>query len=139
VSPTDPNTGIGSGPGTLPGGGPGNAGPALVSPVPGQLDPHPVDVTELHGQANDDGSYAVEARWWSGIAPCNVLDSVRVDRDDTARTLKITVLEGHGPQEIACIDIAQEKATIVVLGKLSSGHWTISAEGEAPPLPVDVP
>jgi hypothetical protein len=73
------------------------------------------------------------------VAPCSQLSSVQVARDDTANTIRLTVIEGSGGGQVACIDIAQLTATQVQLDALASGAWTISAEGDAPAISLDVP
>lgn len=104
---------------------------------PGQLDRHPVSVQRL--RVTVDGRHVLaELRWWSGVAPCSVLDSVAVDRSDDAKTIVLTAIEGAGAQGVACIDIAQLTATIVDLGDLPAGHWTISAAGDAAPVEIDI-
>ncbi len=62
----------------------------------------------------DDGA-AVKLFWWSGVEPCNVLDRVEVEYTDEAVTM--TLFEGHTETEedVACIEIAMKKATIVEL------------------------
>jgi hypothetical protein len=109
----------------------------FVTPVAGLIDQHPVSVQLVRAAADDQGARA-ELRWWSGVAPCNVLDSVQVDTDEVAHTIKLTVIEGSAPGEMACIDIAQLKATTVDLGKLAAGTWTISATGDAPSVELEV-
>ena len=37
----------------------------------------------------------------------------------------ITLREGHGPGEVACIDLAQLKATRIDLGELEPGTYTV--------------
>jgi hypothetical protein len=59
--------------------------------------------------------------------------------DEAARTIRLKVVEGAGGGDTACIDIAQLSATAVDLGTLASGTWTISVEGDAPEIKVDVP
>jgi len=86
----------------------------------------------------DSTGVTAELRWWSGVAPCNALDSVQVEKDETAKTIKLTVIEGSGQGDQACIDIAQLKATVVDLGNLAAGTWTISAEGDAPAITIEV-
>jgi len=78
----------------------------------------------------------VELRWWSGVAPCSVLDSVGVSHDGTA--YRLTVNEGSSGQQVACVDIAQLKATVVDLGDLDPGTYTIKADGDAQPIEVTV-
>jgi len=121
-----------------PGGGDVLAGQAkFVVPIRGQLDLHPVSVQGLRASV-DGRDVKVELRWWSGVAPCSVLDSVTIERDEDAQTIRLTAVEGHGPQDVACIDIAQLTATIVDLGELAPGGWVISATGDAAPLTVEV-
>ena len=135
------NTGGGVGGGGVvdpgPGGDPilGNA--HLVTPTAGLIDQHPVSVQLVRAAADSNGVTA-ELRWWSGVAPCNVLDSVKVDKDEAARTIRLTVIEGSAPGDMACIDIAELKATVVDLGQLAAGTWTISAEGDAPAVTLEV-
>jgi hypothetical protein len=108
-----------------------------VVPVAGRLNPHPVSVQLVRAVADGDG-VLVELRWWSGIEPCYALDSVQIERDDAAKTIRLTVIEGTGPGDVACIDIAVLKATVVDLGELDAGTWTISGAGDAPAITVDV-
>jgi hypothetical protein len=132
---TEPTDGGGNGGG---GGGvdPNPGQPKLVEPVPGQLDPHPVAIEKI--------DYRVEGRhvvlnvfWWSGVEPCYVLDSVAYEQD--GQTIEVTVLEGHGPEDAMCIEIALQKVTIVDLGELDPGEYTIRAsDGPAPAVTVTV-
>jgi hypothetical protein len=151
----DPGSGTGSGGstggGTTPGGGggivfpiPGDPGadpvwgpePQVVTAAPGLANPHPMNVQGVRAVSDDDAVVA-ELRWWSGVAPCYALDSVQIQTDDAARTIKLTVIEGSGPGEVACIDIAVLKATFVDLGDLASGRWTISVDGDAPAITLE--
>jgi hypothetical protein len=120
-----------------PGGDPILGQATFVGPTAGLINQHPVNVQRVRAAVDDRGATA-ELRWWSGVPPCNALDSVRIDRDETARTIRLTVIEGSGRDEVACIDIAQLKATLVDLGKLAAGTWTISAEGDAPAIQLEV-
>jgi hypothetical protein len=152
--PGDPGAGGGSG-GTDPGSG--GTGGGIVIPVPGDpnsnplfgkatyvtpaqglLNLHSVNVQLVRAVVNDDGSTTVDLRWWSGVAPCSQLGAVQIARDDTAKTIRITVIEGSGGGQVACIDIAQLTATQVQLDALGSGSWTISAEGDAPAITLVV-
>ena len=156
----EPGGGIGIDPGNGGGGGsdpgkPGNGGgggvvlppnpndnPFLgdatnVVPVPGRLNPHPVNVGLLRAEVTDDGVVA-ELRWYSGIEECYTTDSVGIEKDEAAKTIKLTVIEGTNQGDMACIDIAMLKATVVDLGTLAAGTWTISAEGDAPPISLEV-
>jgi hypothetical protein len=115
----------------------GNA--TYVSPALGLLNLHPVSVQLLRAVIGEDATVTVDLRWWSGVAPCNQLDSVNLVRDDAAKTIQLTVVEGSGGGQVACIDIAQLTATQLDLGKLGPGAWAISADGDAPTINLDVP
>jgi len=110
--------------------------PTIVIPKAGQKNPHPVGATTL--RASVDGRHVlVKVAWYSGVEPCNVLDSVRVERSGT--DVAITVIEGASRLDVACIEIAQLKATIVDLGELEPGVYTIIApNGDAPPVQVTI-
>ena len=114
---------------------PGQAG-ELVVPKPGQLDVHPVGA-DLLSATVDGSTITVEATWTSGVEPCNVLDSIVVDRGDGEFT--ITLREGHGPEEIACIAIAQQHRTRFEIPDVPAGTWTIrDGQGLAPEIEVVV-
>lgn len=114
---------------------PGDDGATIVVPKPGQLDPMPVSVSGL--LVNVDGRHVtVRLAWTSGVEPCYTLDSVRVDRD--GNTITLTALEGHGADDVACIEIAMFKATIVDLGELEPGTYVIQARGDAPPQTIEI-
>ena len=110
--------------------------PTLVVAKPGQLDPRPLPASKL--EATVDGRRVlVKASWTSGVEPCNVLDSVVVDRSGT--DIAITIVEGTSDPNAMCIEIAMFKATIVDLGELEPGIYTISSPGgEARPITVTV-
>ena len=113
-------------------------GPAtFVSPTQGLINQHPVNVQLVRATAGAAGVTA-ELRWWSGVAPCSVLDSVHVENDSADWTIKLIVIEGSGPGDVACIDIAQLKVTAVDLGNLAAGTWTIRAQGDAPAITLEV-
>jgi hypothetical protein len=125
------------------GGGGGGGGappvpgqPTLVVPKPGQMNVHDVGVEEL--TAKVAGRHVVvNARWWSGVEPCNVLDSIGVKRD--GRTITIAVREGSSARDAMCIDIAMLKVAAIDLGELEPGNYTIAAsQGSAPPITVAV-
>jgi len=109
----------------------------FVTPVAGLHDQRNVSVQLVRAIADPEGVRA-EVRWWSGVEPCNALDSIRVDRDETAKTIRLTVIEGSAQGDMACIDIAQLKAAVVDLGKLATGTWTITAAGDAPAFELEV-
>jgi hypothetical protein len=154
-TPTPVPGASGSTGGLLPGGGvigaPGNGGTGgigggvdpdpnlgqaqVVAPQPGTRDPHPVSVVVIRS-AVDGHHVAIELRWWSGVAPCTILDSVKIERDGT--TFTVTPMEGSGGGQVACIEIAQLKATIVDLGELDPGTYTIHASGVPEPAPIQV-
>jgi hypothetical protein len=146
---TDPGTGTGGG--SDPGGGgigglfPGdpNQNPLFgqatyLTPGTDLLNQHPVNVQLVRALQNEDGTVVADLRWWSGVAPCSQLDHVEIAKDEAARTIRFTVIEGSGKGDVACIDIAQLSATTVDLGTLAAGTWKLSAEGDAPEINLDV-
>ncbi|HET7677267.1 MAG TPA: hypothetical protein VFK38_05385 [Candidatus Limnocylindrales bacterium] len=139
-SSVDPNTPIaGGGGGSMPSnpGDPGLGQPQLVVPKPGQKAVHPVAVTRLEPRI-DAGRVIVRATWTSGVEPCNVLDSVDVQRAGSNVTL--TVREGTGQGDAVCIEIAVQKATDVDLGVLPAGTYTIqTSHGDAAAVQITVP
>lgn len=137
ISPDTPVTAPpsdGSGGGTDPGviGG----GSKLVVPKPGQLDVRDVPADEL--QARVDGStITVTASWTSGVEPCNVLDSIVVT--EGAGSYAITLREGHGPEEVACIAIAELHRTEFEIPNVKPGTYQITdATGGAAAIEVTV-
>jgi ABC-type transport system substrate-binding protein len=105
---------------------PGPGGATLVTPKPGQLDIHPVSLDSI--AASVDGRHVVlTAFWWSGVEPCSTLDTIVVAQG--VGTFTITLREGHGPGEVACIDLAQLKATHIDLGDLEPGTYTVADGG----------
>ncbi|HEX5589979.1 MAG TPA: hypothetical protein VFX65_06795 [Candidatus Limnocylindrales bacterium] len=138
----DPAPGNGGGWAPAPGGGvdPG-AGmqPSIEEPVPGQVNPVPVSVWKI--EPTVDGRHVtVRLSWWSGPAPCSVLDAVAVVRDGT--TITLTPLEGSDPAagggQVACPAIAMLRGTIVDLGELEPGTWTLAAHGDLAPVSITV-
>lgn len=63
----------------------------------------------------------VRLTWWSGVAPCSVLDHVKVT--ETGRKVTLTIYEGTAPKakNASCIMIAVQKTTVVKL-KHALGH-----------------
>jgi hypothetical protein len=114
---------------------PGFGQPKLVIPRPGQLNPHPVGAASLEPAVNGH-HVLVRVTWWSGVEPCSVLDSVTAERSGTAITIQL--FEGTGDANAICIDIAQQKSTIVDLGELDPGTYTISAGGKGDARPVTI-
>jgi hypothetical protein len=152
--PGDPGNGGGGGsdPGSGTGGGivmPGPGGGAndnplfgnatYLKPAAGLVNQRIVNVQLVRAVLNADGTATADLRWWSGVAPCSALDHVEMVTDEAAKTIQLKVIEGSGAGDVACIDIAQLSATTVDLGKLAPGTWTISAEGDAKPIPLEVP
>jgi hypothetical protein len=114
---------------------PGN--PEPVAPKPGQLMVHPVGVSELLARV-DGRRVVLNARWWSGVEPCAVLDSVGVVRD--GNTVSVTLFEGTSDLDAVCIAIAVEKVTVIDLGELEPGTYTVAADpGDAAAIIVKVP
>lgn len=137
VEPTGagPDTPVSAPPDDGSGGDPGPGGD-LVVPQPGQLDVRPIAAEQL--TATVDGStIRVVATWTSGVAPCYVLDSIVVDRGDDAFT--VTLQEGRGPGDMACIEIAQQYRTAFDIPDVAPGTYTIrDGAGGAPDIEVTV-
>jgi len=127
--PSDGSGGI-----TDPGGNLG--GDKLVVAKPGQLDVHDVQADSF--EARVDGSTIVlTISWTSGVEPCNVLDQVAVT--EGAGSFAITLREGHGPEDVACIAIAELHKTEVSIPTDGPGTYTITdATGGADPIEVIV-
>ena len=120
------------------GGVPGGPVGGLIVPKPGQLDVHPVAIDDLAARV-DGSKLVVTATWTSGVEPCSTLDRIVVEPKVTERTYTVTLLEGHGPGEIACIMIAQVKKTEFEIPTPGAGAYTIlDGQGHAPPLQVTV-
>ena len=128
-TPGDPGSGVGSGPVNPGPVEPGPGTPTIVRPVPGRANPRPV--VPIRFEASIDGRHVlVKVSWYGGIEPCSVLDSVRVER--TGSDISVTPIEGSSAAgQVACIDIALLKATIVDLGELEPGTYRISSPGSA--------
>jgi hypothetical protein len=108
----------------------------LTIPRPGQLDVHDISA-ELLEAVVDGRSVTVGITFTSGIEPCYVLDTILVERGDHA--FAITLREGHGPGDMACIEIAMQKHAIVELGELEPGPYTVTDRtGGATPIEVVV-
>ncbi|MEV7009605.1 hypothetical protein [Streptosporangium sp. NPDC051022] len=75
---------------------------------------NPRKVSWLSAKPSKDGR-SLRVVWWSGVEPCHVLDHVTVKQ--TARRVTVTLWEGESDkvQNVACIDIAIKKSTIVKL------------------------
>jgi hypothetical protein len=130
--PSDPGAGSGE-----PGGGVLPPDASLVFPKPGVIDPQPVTVSGLSA-AIDNDHVVVRVEWTSGVEPCYTLAGVDVAQDGDTFTL--TVLEGASEPDAICIEIAMFKATLVDLGALPTGTYTIAADpSDAPPVEITVP
>ncbi len=109
----------------------------LVKPVPGVIDPHPVSVDAIAATI-EAGRVVARLEWISGVEPCYTLATVLVERDGSTFTL--TPLEGPTALDVACIEIAVYKATLVDLGVLPPGGYTLQAgEGPASSVTIRVP
>jgi hypothetical protein len=110
--------------------------PSFVLPKPGQFDPHPVSIEDLSARV-DGQRVVVTTTWWSGKEPCYVLDSTAIKID--GRTITVSVREGSSARDVACIEIAVHKVTVLDLGELDPGTYTIVADkGDAEPVEVTV-
>lgn len=116
------------------GGQPGSE-PRIVLPRPGQANVRPVAVDRIEPRV-DGRRVVVRLSWWGGVEPCHVLDSVLVDR--SGDEIRLTVREGSGPADVVCIEIAVLKATLVDLGELEPGEYTIRAFGDAAPVTLTI-
>jgi len=113
----------------------GPDGAQLVVAHRGRIDPHPVGAESI--EATLEGRHvSVRLTWWSGIEPCTALDSVAVAK--SGFTINLTIREGANTLSVACIEIAVHKATVVDVGELAPGAYTITAFGDAPPIQVTV-
>ena len=132
----DPNTGTGNGgdPGIV---DPGEPEPTIVKPGAGLAGVHPVGAAKLDTAVNGR-DLAVRVSWWSGAsnrATCSPASTSRA----TARPSPSPSARAAPPRPTsACIEIAQYKATIVDLGELEPGTYTVTAFGEATPLTVTI-
>jgi hypothetical protein len=89
-------------------------GPEAVKPVGNAINVHKVRWTKAKPVSKNR---KVQLTWWSGVAPCTVLDRVKVK--ETAKRVTITLYEGTSPKakNVSCIMIAIEKTTTVKLKK----------------------
>jgi hypothetical protein len=111
-------------------------GAKLVVPKPGQLDVRDVQADSLTARA-DGSTIVVTATWFSGVEPCNILDQVIVTKG--ASSFAITLREGHGPEEVACIAIAELHKTEIAIPDVAPGTYQITdATGGAAPIEVTV-
>jgi hypothetical protein len=116
--------------------GPGGSTGGFVVPKGGQLDLHPVAIDSFAARV-DGSTIVVTATWTSGVEPCSVLDHIQVDPQNG--TFTVTLFEGHGPEEIACIMIAQQKKTEFEIPTGGAGTYTlVDGRGLAPALQVTI-
>ena len=136
---TSPDTPVSAPPSDGSGGGvdPGGIGGGdLVVPKPGQLDVHDVSIDELQARVQGNSIF-VTASWTSGVEPCNVLDQIVVA--EGTGSYAITLREGHGPENVVCIEIAMTKRTEFEIPNVKPGTYQISdATGRATPIEVTV-
>lgn len=97
----------------------------VVVPKPGQLDVRAIPAQTLSATAAGR-RVTLTIDYTSGVEPCYILDSVVVAVGADAKTFAITLREGHGPQDVVCIEIAESKRAIVDLGDLVPGAYAIS-------------
>jgi hypothetical protein len=110
-----------------------------LKPVADLINQRDVNVQLVRAAISDDGKAFADLRWYSGVEPCNGLDSVKLVKDDAAKTVRLTVVEGSATGDQMCIEIAELHAVAVDLGVLAAGTWTISADGDASPIKLDAP
>lgn len=111
-------------------------GAKIVVPKPGQLDVHDIRADSLTARA-DGSTIIVTATWFSGVEPCNILDTVIVSKGQGSYA--ITLREGHGPQDVACIAIAELHKTEIAIPDVAPGTYQITdAAGGAAPVEVTV-
>lgn len=141
-SPSLPSAPSGDTPVTgTPGGTPSDdlpgQGVKVVVPRPGQLDVHPTAAETLTAVVDDARHIQLTIDWWSGVEPCTILDSIVVERGTPVIT--VTLREGRGPEDVACIAIAEQHRTVVDLGEFEPGTYTIrDGAGGAPDIEVTV-
>lgn len=126
----------------MPPGGPGASGggvpmpsPGIVQPVAGLLNIHDVRAAGISA-TSAAGRIVATVSWWSGPPPCSALAEVHVDRAGNAFTL--TIREGAVQLGIACPAMAMAKATVVDLGAVPAGTYTVAATGVDVPVTVTI-
>ena len=104
-----PDTAIGTNP------CPGDHGEPVASPVTPTPGMAGVRARGWNGAHVGDDGRSVTISFVSGIEPCAVLDHVDVEYG--AKTVTITLFEGHDPEaeDVACIDIGVYKRVVVDL------------------------
>jgi hypothetical protein len=108
----------------------------LVVPKPGQLDVHPLPA-QAFSAVVDGRHLVVTIHFTSGVEPCSVLDTIVVQLGQASFTM--TLREGHGPGDAACIEIAESKRAVVDLGDPQPGTYDIvDGAGGAAPISVTI-
>jgi hypothetical protein len=104
----DPDGVVGSTPGA---GGDPNPSPSYTEPQPGQEDVRAI----AWDSYNADQKGRLYVSYYSGVEPCYVLDRIDVVERETKVT--VTLWEGHAPgsEDVACIEIAELKTTVIQL------------------------
>jgi hypothetical protein len=96
--------------------------PQVVTPTPGMADvnPRPYDTVTV---GDDDRTLSID--FWSGVAPCDVLDHVDVSYSPDIVT--VTLFAGHDSSagDVACIDIAQFERVVVTLDEPLNGRTIV--------------
>lgn len=112
-------------------------GAKIVEPRPGQLDVREVQAESIVAKL-DGRRLTVAVTWWSGVEPCTILDSVVVATE--ADGYAITLREGRGPEDVACIAIAEQHRIFIEFpDELVPGTYTIrDGTGGAPAIEVVV-
>lgn len=110
--PTDP------GPGPI---DPGTGDAEVVSPRPGMENVHPS--AWFSYELLDPGT--VRVYFYAGVEPCSVLDSVRVEYSPSSVGIGLFVGSDPAARDMACIMIAQLKATDIRLEEALSGRQVI--------------
>ena len=138
IARSDPNEPVGTDlpPASFDPGMPVPGAGRIVVPKPGQLDVHPLPAQSFSA-AVDGRHVVVTIDYTSGVEPCSILDSILVERGE--RSFRMTLREGHGPGDVACIEIAEMKRALVDLGDLEPGTYDIvDGAGGAAPISVTI-
>mgnify|MGYP000651517446 CR=1 FL=1 len=104
----DPDGVVSSTPGA---GGDPNPSPSYTQPQPGQEDVRAIGWDSY----NADQKGRLYVSYYSGVEPCYVLDRIDVVERETKVT--VTLWEGRAPgsEDVACIEIAELKTTVIQL------------------------
>jgi len=99
------------------------AAPAAAKPLPERPNgptSHPHKVRWVSAKPIKHGRY-LRLVWWGGVAPCSVLDHIKVR--ETRKKVVVTLYVGAkiGSEDMACVMIAVQKTTTVKL-KHPLGH-----------------